>query len=155
MRLSDAASTLTLGDSSAGTPLSGVMAKLHEGTLDYSKQRQQFGQPIARFQVLQHRMVDMFMEVEQAKSMTTYATLHLDKPAHERMAAVSQCKAKVSRGAKFVGQNAIQTHGGIGITQELAIGHYFKRLTAIDTLFGDADHHLALLAAEGGLLEAA
>lgn len=119
----------------------GVMAKLHEGTLDYSKQRQQFGQPIARFQVLQHRMVDMFMEVEQAKSMTTYATLHLEKPALERMAAVSQCKAKVSRGAKFVGQNAIQTHGGIGITQELAIGHYFKRATLIEGQFGSADHH--------------
>ncbi len=119
----------------------GVMAKLHEGTLDYSKQRQQFGQPIARFQVLQHRMVDMFMEVEQAKSMTTYATLHLDKPAHERMAAVSQCKAKVSRGAKFVGQNAIQTHGGIGITQELAIGHYFKRATLIEGQFGSAGYH--------------
>lgn len=119
----------------------GVMAKLHEGTLDYSKQRQQFGQPIARFQVLQHRMVDMFMEVEQAKSMTTYATLHLDKPAIERMAAVSQCKAKVSRGAKFVGQNAIQTHGGIGITQELAIGHYFKRATLIEGQFGSVDYH--------------
>ncbi|HEX4874129.1 MAG TPA: acyl-CoA dehydrogenase family protein [Sphingorhabdus sp.] len=119
----------------------GVMTKLHEGTLDYSKQRQQFGQPIARFQVLQHRMVDMFMEVEQAKSMTTYATLHLDKPAIERMAAVSQCKAKVSRGAKFVGQNAIQTHGGIGITQELAIGHYFKRATLIEGQFGSADYH--------------
>ena len=119
----------------------GVMAKLHEGTLDYAKQRQQFGQPIARFQVLQHRMVDMFMEVEQAKSMTLYATLHLDKPASERMAAVSQAKAKVSRGAQFVGQNAIQTHGGIGITQELAIGHYFKRATMIESQFGSSDYH--------------
>jgi alkylation response protein AidB-like acyl-CoA dehydrogenase len=119
----------------------GVMAKLHEGTLDYAKQRQQFGQPIARFQVLQHRMVDMFMEVEQAKSMTLYATLHLDKLANERMAAVSQAKAKVSRGAQFVGQNAIQTHGGIGITQELAIGHYFKRATMIESQFGSSDYH--------------
>jgi alkylation response protein AidB-like acyl-CoA dehydrogenase len=91
--------------------------------------------------VLQHRMVDMFMEVEQAKSMTLYATLHLDKPAAERMAAVSQAKAKVSRGANFVGQNAIQTHGGIGITQELAIGHYFKRATMIESQFGSSDHH--------------
>ena len=119
----------------------GVMAKLHEGTLDYAKQRQQFGQPIARFQVLQHRMVDMFMEVEQAKSMTLYATLHLDKSASERMAAVSQAKAKVSRGAQFFGQNAIQTHGGIGITQELAIGHYFKRATMIESQFGSSDYH--------------
>ncbi len=119
----------------------GVMAKLHEGTLDYAKQRQQFGQPIARFQVLQHRMVDMFMEVEQAKSMVLMATLKLDEPAKARMAAVSQCKAKVSLGAKFVGQNAVQTHGGIGITQELAIGHYFKRATMIESQFGSADHH--------------
>jgi alkylation response protein AidB-like acyl-CoA dehydrogenase len=120
----------------------GVMAKLHEGTLDYAKQRQQFGQPIARFQVLQHRMVDMFMDVEQAKSMTLMATLKLDLPADERKAAVSACKAKVSRSAKFVGQNAIQTHGGIGITQELSIGHYFKRATMIESQFGSADHHL-------------
>lgn len=119
----------------------GVTAKLHEGTLDYSKQRQQFGQPIGRFQVLQHRMVDMFMEVEQARSITLMAALKLDLPASERMVAVSQCKAKVSRAAKFVGQNAIQTHGGIGITQELAIGHYFKRATMIEGQFGSADYH--------------
>jgi alkylation response protein AidB-like acyl-CoA dehydrogenase len=119
----------------------GVMAKLHEGTLDYSKQRQQFGQPIGRFQVLQHRMVDMFMEVEQARSMVLMACLKLDLPPKQRMAAVSQCKAKVSRGANFVGQNAIQTHGGIGITQELSIGHYFKRATMIEGQFGTADHH--------------
>ena len=119
----------------------GVTRKLHAGTLEYARQRNQFGQPIARFQVLQHRMVDMFMEVEQALSMTTMATLKLDLPASERMAAVSSCKAKVSRACKFVGQNAIQTHGGIGITQELAIGHYFKRATMIEGQFGSADHH--------------
>lgn len=119
----------------------GVTHKLHEGTLDYSKQRQQFGQPIGRFQVLQHRMVDMFMEVEQARSMTIMATLKLDLPAAERMVAVSQCKAKVTRACNFVGQNAVQTHGGIGITQELAIGHYFKRATMIESQFGSADYH--------------
>ncbi len=119
----------------------GVTHKLHEGTLDYSKQRQQFGQPIGRFQVLQHRMVDMFMEVEQARSMTIMATLKLDLPANERLIAVSQCKAKVSRACNFVGQNAVQTHGGIGITQELAIGHYFKRATMIENQFGSADYH--------------
>jgi alkylation response protein AidB-like acyl-CoA dehydrogenase len=119
----------------------GVTERLHAGTLDYSKQRQQFGQPIGRFQVLQHRMVDMFMEVEQARSMTLMATLKLDLPDAERMAAVSACKAKVSRAANFVGQNAIQTHGGIGITQELAIGHYFKRATMIEGQFGSSDHH--------------
>lgn len=120
----------------------GVTRKLHEGTLDYSKQRQQFGQPIGRFQVLQHRMADMFLEVEQIVSMTLMATLKLDLPDAERKAAVSQAKAKVSRSAKFVGQNAVQTHGGIGITQELAIGHYFKRATMIESQFGSADWHL-------------
>ncbi len=120
----------------------GVTRKLHEGTLDYSKQRQQFGQPIGRFQVLQHRMADMFLEVEQIVSMTLMATLKLDMPANERKAAVSLAKAKVARSAKFVGQNAIQTHGGIGITQELAIGHYFKRATMIEGQFGSADFHL-------------
>jgi alkylation response protein AidB-like acyl-CoA dehydrogenase len=119
----------------------GVTAKLHQGTLEYSRQRKQFGQEIGRFQVLQHRMVDMFMEVEQARSMTIMGTLKLDLPASERMAAVSACKAKVSRAANFVGQNAVQTHGGIGITQELAIGHYFKRATMIESQFGTADYH--------------
>ena len=120
----------------------GVTRKLHEGTLDYSKQRQQFGQPIGRFQVLQHRMADIFLEVEQIMSMTLMGTLKLDLPAEERKAAVSLAKAKVARSAKFVGQNAIQTHGGIGITQELAIGHYFKRATMIEGQFGSADYHL-------------
>ncbi len=119
----------------------GVTEKLHSGTLDYAKQRQQFGQPIARFQVLQHRMVDMFMEVEQSRSMTLMATLKLGEPANERLAAVSACKAKVSLACKFVGQNAVQTHGGIGITQELAIGHYFKRATMIEGQFGSSDYH--------------
>jgi alkylation response protein AidB-like acyl-CoA dehydrogenase len=120
----------------------GVAKKLHEGTLDYSKQRQQFGQPIGRFQVLQHRMADMFIEAEQISAMTLMAALKLDLPADDRKAAVSLAKAKVSRSIKFVGQNAIQTHGGIGITQELAIGHYFKRGTMIEGQFGSADHHL-------------
>jgi alkylation response protein AidB-like acyl-CoA dehydrogenase len=119
----------------------GVTERLHLGTLDYAKQRNQFGQPISRFQVLQHRMVDMFMEVEQAKSMTLMATLKLALPDDKRMAAVSACKAKVSSACKFVGQNAIQTHGGIGITQELAIGHYFKRATMIESQFGSQDFH--------------
>ena len=120
----------------------GISRKLHEGTLDYSKQRQQFGQPIGRFQVLQHRMADMFLEVEQIMSMTLMAIIKLDLPDAQRKAAVSMAKAKVSRSLKFVGQNAIQTHGGIGITQELSIGHYFKRATMIEGQFGSADWHL-------------
>ncbi len=121
---------------------SGAMAVMQNMTVEYAKQRQQFGQPIARFQVLQHRMVDMFMEVEQSRSMTLMATLKLDLPDAERMAAVSACKSKVAKGARFVGQNAIQTHGGIGITQELAVGHYFKRTTVFEGQLGSADYHL-------------
>lgn len=121
---------------------SGIARKLHEGTLDYAKQRKQFGVPIGKFQVLQHRMADMFIEVEQIASMALMGTLKLDLPATERKAAVSLAKAKVSRSIRFVGQNAIQTHGGIGITQELAIGHYFKRATMIENQFGSADFHL-------------
>ncbi|MBX9731499.1 MAG: acyl-CoA dehydrogenase family protein, partial [Sphingomonas sp.] len=120
----------------------GISRKLHEGTLDYTKQRKQFGVPIGKFQVLQHRMADMFIEVEQIASMALMGTLKLDLPADERKAAVSLAKAKVSRSINFVGQNAIQTHGGIGITQELAIGHYFKRGTMIENQFGSADFHL-------------
>jgi alkylation response protein AidB-like acyl-CoA dehydrogenase len=120
----------------------GITEMLHKGTLDYAQQRQQFGQPISRFQVLQHRMVDMFMEVEQARSMTMMGTLKLGLAAEQRMAAVSSCKNKVSRACKFIGQNAVQTHGGIGITNELAIGHYFKRATMIENQFGSADYHM-------------
>jgi alkylation response protein AidB-like acyl-CoA dehydrogenase len=121
---------------------SGVARQLHAGTLDYIKQRKQFGVPIGKFQVLQHRLADMFIEVEQIASMVLMGTLKLDLPAAERQAAVSLAKAKVARSINFVGQNAIQTHGGIGITQELAIGHYFKRGTMIEGQFGSADFHL-------------
>ena len=121
----------------------GVARRLHAGTQDYARQRKQFGRPISDFQVLQHRMVDMFMEVEQAASMTLMATLKLDLPDAERMAAVSQAKAKVGKGLKFTGQSAVQIHGGIGITDELAIGHYFKRATMIENQFGSVEHHLA------------
>jgi alkylation response protein AidB-like acyl-CoA dehydrogenase len=121
----------------------GVMRRLHGGTMDYARQRKQFGRPISDFQVLQHRMVDMFMEVEQAVSMTLMATLKLDAPDAERAAAVSQAKAKIGKGLRFTGQSAIQIHGGIGITDELAIGHYFKRATMLESQFGSVDHHLA------------
>jgi alkylation response protein AidB-like acyl-CoA dehydrogenase len=125
----------------------GTMRRLHELTLDYAKQRTQFGQPISRFQVLQHRLVDMLMEAEQALSMSYQATLRLGLPPMERAKAVSQAKAKIAKGARALGQSAIQTHGGIGITQELAAGHYFKRLTMLESRFGDQDHHLARLEA--------
>ena len=118
----------------------GVTRVLHATTLDYAKQRKQFGKAIGDFQVIQHRLVDMFMEVEQAVSITLMATLKLDTA--ERAAAVSAAKSKVGKACKFVGQNAVQVHGGIGISNELAVGHYFKRSTMIEGQFGSVDHHL-------------
>jgi alkylation response protein AidB-like acyl-CoA dehydrogenase len=125
-----------------GAEAVGVLRKLHEGTLDYAKQRKQFGTAIANFQVLQHRMVDMFIEVEQSVSMTYMATIKLEEDAAERAKAVSAMKVRIGRACKFVGQNAIQIHGGMGMTDELAIGHYFKRASLIEGLFGSVDHHL-------------
>jgi hypothetical protein len=120
----------------------GCMRRLHEGTLDYAKQRKQFGRAIADFQALQHRMVDMFGQVELATSMTYMATLKLDASDAERAKAASAAKAHIGKASRFVGQNAIQLHGGMGMTDELSIGHYFKRATVIEGLFGDVDHHL-------------
>jgi alkylation response protein AidB-like acyl-CoA dehydrogenase len=121
---------------------SGIARKLLSGTVEYTQQRKQFGQPIGKFQVLQHRMADMLIEAEQITSMALMGTLKLSLPADQRKAAVSQVKAKVSRSLKAAGQAAVQTHGGIGITMELAIGHYFKRSTMIENQFGSADWHL-------------
>jgi alkylation response protein AidB-like acyl-CoA dehydrogenase len=121
----------------------GLMRKVLADTVEYSKQRQQFGQPIGSFQVLQHRMVDMYMELEQAVSAVYLAVLNLGSDDVSRARAVSAAKATVSRAARFIGQNAVQLHGGMGMTEELAVGHYFKRLTAIEYEFGTADHHIA------------
>lgn len=120
----------------------GVFRKLHEGTLEYTKQRKQFGAPISSFQVLQHRMVDMFIQLEQSISMTYMANIKLADDA-ERAKAVSAAKVQIGKAAKFIGQNAIQLHGGMGMTDEMAIGHYFKRATLIESAFGNTDHHLA------------
>jgi len=120
----------------------GVLRKLHEGTLEYTKQRKQFGQPISSFQVLQHRMVDMFIQVEQSISMTYMANIKVGDDA-ERAKAASAAKVQIGKACKFVGQNAIQLHGGMGMTDEMAIGHYFKRATMIESAFGSVDHHLA------------
>jgi hypothetical protein len=120
----------------------GVLRRLQEGTVEYTKQRKQFGQPIGQFQVLQHRMVDMFIAFEQSVSMTYMAHIRLSEPAAARSKAISAAKVQIGRACKFVGQNAIQLHGGMGMTDELAIGHYFKRATMIEAQFGDTDHHL-------------
>jgi alkylation response protein AidB-like acyl-CoA dehydrogenase len=121
----------------------GVLRKLHEGTLEYTKQRKQFGQPISAFQVLQHRMVDMFIQVEQSISMTYMATIKVTDADAERAKGAAAAKVQIGKACKFVGQNAIQLHGGMGMTDEMAIGHYFKRATMIESAFGSTDHYLA------------
>ncbi|BBX23821.1 acyl-CoA dehydrogenase [Mycolicibacter terrae] len=121
----------------------GCLRRVLADTVDYTKQRQQFGQPISTFQVLQHRMVDMYLELEQAVAAQHLAIMKLDADPRERARAVSAAKATVARAARFIGQSAVQTHGAMGMTEELAIGHYFKRLTAIEYQFGSRDRHLA------------
>jgi alkylation response protein AidB-like acyl-CoA dehydrogenase len=129
----------------------GGMAALHELTVEYLKTRKQFGVPIGSFQVLQHRAVDMLTAVEQARSMAYFATMMAaETEPQERRKAMSAAKVQIGRSARLVGQEAIQLHGGIGMTMEYKAGHYFKRLTMIDLAFGDADHHLRELARAGG-----
>ncbi len=126
-----------------GAEAVGCMEIAYKTTVEYCKTREQFGQPIGKFQVLQHRMVDMFMEYEQAKSMLYMAAIKLDEGyGQEARKAVSAFKVQVGKSGRFVGQNAVQLHGGMGMTEELAVGHYFKRLTVIDNLFGNVDFHL-------------
>ena len=126
----------------------GVMDVLRETTLEYLKTRKQFGKTLGSFQALQHRAVDMLIACEEARSLTLMATLSLDKPARERRRAVSAAKAHIGRAGRKTGQEAVQLHGGMGVTDELKVGHYFKRLTMIDTFFGDAAHHLDRFAAD-------
>lgn len=125
-----------------GAEAVGVMRRLLADTIAYTRQRRQFGQAIADFQVLQHRMVDMFMQIEMATSAVYLATLKLGAEPAERARAASAAKVTIGRASRFVGQNAVQLHGGMGMTDELAIGHYFKRATVIETEFGSADYHL-------------
>ncbi len=121
----------------------GVMQALNAATLEYLKTRRQFGVPIGKFQALQHRMVDMIMQAEQSKSMAILAAVNAQSTdANARRRAVSAAKSYIGRSGKFVGQQAIQLHGGMGMTEELSVSHYFKRLTMIDFCLGDADYHL-------------
>ncbi|MBA5637738.1 acyl-CoA dehydrogenase family protein [Duganella sp. LX20W] len=120
----------------------GAMDAIFAATLEYLKTRSQFGAPIGKFQALQHRMADMFIHVEQARSMAMLAAAKVGGDAEERRRTVSAAKARVGQAAKFVGQQAVQLHGGMGVTDELPAAHHFKRLTMIDMTFGDADHHL-------------
>jgi len=132
----------------------GGMEELHRMTVDYLKQRQQFGVTIGSFQALQHRAADMLVAVEQARSMAIFAAMMAEEPeARERRPAMAAAKAQVNRSARLVGQEAVQLHGGIAMTWEYKAGHYFKRLTAAESLFGDTDHHLREVAEAGGLVE--
>jgi alkylation response protein AidB-like acyl-CoA dehydrogenase len=129
----------------------GAMEALFASTLEYLKTRTQFGAPIGKFQALQHRMADMFIHLEQARSMALLAAVKLSSgdPA-ERRRAVAAAKFRVGQAMKFIGQQAVQLHGGMGVTDELPAAHYFKRLTMIELTLGDSDHHLRRFMAQPG-----
>lgn len=133
----------------------GAMSYAHEATVDYLKVRKQFGVAIGSFQALQHRAVDMLVAAEQAHSMALYATMMCTEPDRvERRRAMSAAKVQVNNSARFVGQEAVQLHGGIGMTEECQVGHYLRRLTMIEMMFGDTAHHVRRLARTGGLIAA-
>ena len=132
----------------------GAMEAIFEATLEYLKTRQQFGAPIGKFQALQHRMADMVIHLEQARSMAMLAAVKLgSQDAAERRRAVSAAKYRINQAARFIGQQAVQLHGGMGVTDELPAAHYFKRLATIELTLGDADHHLARFIAQPGFRE--
>jgi pimeloyl-CoA dehydrogenase small subunit len=131
----------------------GLMDESLKTTVEYLKTRKQFGVAIGSFQSLQHRAADMFVAVEQARSMSMFATMASDfDDAKERAKAVAAAKVQIGKSGKFVGQQSIQLHGGIGMTQEAKIGHYFKRLSMIENTFGDTDFHLRRVTEAGGLI---
>ncbi|UVW26928.1 acyl-CoA dehydrogenase family protein [Massilia sp. H6] len=133
----------------------GAMEALFDATLEYLKTRQQFGVPIGKFQALQHRMADMYIHLEQARSMALLVAVKLDgADAAERRQVAAAAKYRVGEAARFIGQQAVQLHGGMGVTDELAASHYFKRLTTIDLTLGDRDHHLARFMAQPGFQRA-
>ena len=137
--LEDAIDNATLGICAEAV---GAMEVLYKTTVEYTKTREQFGQPIGKFQVLQHRMVDMFMEYEQSKSLLYMATIKNVEGSQDAKKSISGLKYQVGKAAKFIGQQAVQLHGGMGVTDELNVGHFFKRLTTIISIFGNTDYHL-------------
>jgi alkylation response protein AidB-like acyl-CoA dehydrogenase len=126
----------------------GAMAMVTQMTVDYLKTRQQFGQPLSKFQVLQHRLVDMSVSGEEARSIVHAALQAMDEGAKDAHRTIAMAKVQTCRAARFVGGQAIQLHGGMGMTDELAIGHYYKRLTQCETLFGDGEWHLRRLGSQ-------
>ena len=163
------APAVALGDPEGGLPIAervideaiaalcaeavGAMAVSLDATVDYLKTRKQFGRAIGDFQVLQHRCVDMYVAAEQARSITMFATMMAGSADPvERRRAVSAAKVQVGRSARLIGQESIQLHGGIGMTMEYKVGHYFKRLTMIEGMYGDADFHLGVVADLGSMI---
>ena len=131
----------------------GLMDESLKTTVEYIKTRKQFGVAIGSFQALQHRAADMFVALEQARSMSMFATMANDfDDANERATAIAAAKVQIGKSAKFVGQQSIQLHGGIGMTMEAKIGHYFKRLSMIENTFGDTEYHLRRVSESGGLV---
>ena len=120
----------------------GAMEILYKDTVEYTQQREQFDHPLSDFQVLQHRMVDMFMEYEQCKSLLFRATMETIQDPDMAQKTIHALKHLIGKSGIFVGENAVQLHGGMGVTEELRIGHFFKRLLVIDSQFGNADFHL-------------
>jgi alkylation response protein AidB-like acyl-CoA dehydrogenase len=120
----------------------GVMREMLDRTIEYTRQRKQFGQALSSFQALQHRMVDMLIATEKAVSLTCMATIKSSDDA-ARSRAASAAKVQIAKSCRFVGQNAVQLHGGMGVVDEFAIGNYFKRATMLETAFGSLDHHLS------------
>jgi alkylation response protein AidB-like acyl-CoA dehydrogenase len=136
-----------------GAEAVGAMGDALETTVEYLKTRKQFGVPIGSFQALQHRASDMVVALEQARSMMMLATMMAgEENVGERRKAISAAKVQIGRSARFIGQQSIQLHGGIGMTMEYKLGHSFKRLTMIDLAFGDADYHLERLSRSEGLI---
>jgi len=131
-----------------------VMHRLLAATIDYARQRKQFGQPIGAFQVLQHRVADMHMALAQAEALTWAALDHLDAAPAQRERAVSAAKVMIGRACRAVGQGAVQIHGGMGMTEELAVGHYFRRATMIEAQFGSVDWHLRRVERQAAALAA-
>ncbi|OSZ73400.1 acyl-CoA dehydrogenase family protein [Hydrogenophaga sp. IBVHS1] len=136
-----------IGIAAACAEAVGVMDKTLAITVEYMNTRKQFGVAIASFQALRHRVADMKMQLELARSMSYYASLKLNAPAPERRAAVARAKVQLGTSMRFVGQQAVQLHGGIGVTDEYIVSHYFKKLTQLEMTFGDTLHHLGEVSA--------
>lgn len=125
-----------------GAEALGTMQALLDATVEYTKTRKQFGQPIGKFQALQHRMADMYLKLEETRSLVLNAAIQVDAGSAEAASACAALKVKICEAGKFISQESIQLHGGIGMTDELVIGHHFKRLMVLAMLYGDEDYHL-------------